>query len=96
MAQHKSPLVVGSHNVSNLSDATRDEIIEALKKGRKIDAIKLYRDATGQGLREAKEFIETLTERFSDEMPKDFAKSTSGCAGMVLAFLVLGVIWFQL
>ena len=40
------------------------EIIEALQKGQKIEAIKLYRQAMpGVGLREAKEFIEATQRR---------------------------------
>jgi hypothetical protein len=34
------------------------EIVEALKKGNKIEAIKLLRKASGLGLAEAKEYIE--------------------------------------
>lgn len=36
------------------------EIVELVRKGRKIEAIKRYREETGVGLREAKEFIESL------------------------------------
>ena len=32
---------------------------EALQRGQKIEAIRLYREATGVGLREAKERVET-------------------------------------
>jgi ribosomal protein L7/L12 len=35
-------------------------VIAALQSGRKIQAIKLYRDATGAGLKEAKELIEEV------------------------------------
>ena len=36
------------------------EIIELVRRGRKIQAIKLFRQETGVGLREAKEFVESL------------------------------------
>ena len=39
------------------------EVIKALKRGEKIQAIKHYRDATGAGLKEAKEFIEEVQRR---------------------------------
>ena len=34
------------------------EIVDAVQAGRKIQAIKLYRESTGVGLKEAKDFIE--------------------------------------
>jgi ribosomal protein L7/L12 len=36
------------------------EILELVHEGNKIQAIKLYREETGVGLREAKKFIESL------------------------------------
>lgn len=35
-------------------------VINALQNGKKIEAIKLYRDATGAGLKEAKDLIEEV------------------------------------
>jgi Ribosomal protein L7/L12 C-terminal domain len=40
-----------------------DDIVKALRANRKIEAIKLYRQATGVGLKEAKEFIEEVQRR---------------------------------
>jgi ribosomal protein L7/L12 len=39
------------------------EIVEAVQAGRKIEAIKLYRQATAVGLKEAKDFIEEVQRR---------------------------------
>ena len=39
------------------------EIAEAVRAGRKIEAIKLYRQSSGAGLKEAKEFIEEVQRR---------------------------------
>jgi hypothetical protein len=36
------------------------DVVEALRRGAKIDAIKRYREATGVGLKEAKDFVEGL------------------------------------
>ena len=36
------------------------EILDLVRQGRKIEAIKLYRLETGVGLRQAKEFIDSL------------------------------------
>jgi hypothetical protein len=38
-------------------------VLDALHRGRKIEAIKKYRQASGVGLKEAKEYIEELQRR---------------------------------
>jgi ribosomal protein L7/L12 len=38
----------------------RDRVIDLLRKGRKIEAIKIYRDATGEGLKESKDAVEAI------------------------------------
>lgn len=65
------------------------EIIMLLQQGRKIDAIKLYREHTGVGLKEAKDFIETLAADRRIDVP-----AKSGCLGVVLslALFALGTV----
>jgi len=41
-------------------EAIYPEILELIRKGKKIRAIKLYREETGVGLKEAKEYVESL------------------------------------
>jgi ribosomal protein L7/L12 len=38
----------------------RGRVIELLREGRKIEAIKIYRDATQEGLKEAKDAVEAI------------------------------------
>jgi len=45
---------------SPISDDDVQRLRAAICAGRKIEAIKLYRECTGKGLQEAQEFIETL------------------------------------
>ncbi|MDO0913329.1 ribosomal protein L7/L12 [Streptomyces sp. DT2A-34] len=40
-----------------------DEVLVLLRNGKKIEAIKVYREITGEGLKEAKEAVERLAER---------------------------------
>lgn len=48
----------------------RRDVIEALRHGQKIEAIKLYRTATGTGLAEAKDFVEALEQTLkTGELP---------------------------
>ncbi|MBX3380455.1 MAG: ribosomal protein L7/L12 [Phycisphaeraceae bacterium] len=41
-------------------DDGTDELKELVRAGRKIEAIKIYRERTGMGLAEAKEFVDSL------------------------------------
>jgi len=55
---------------------------------RKIEAIKLVREATNCGLKEAKEFVEKLGAELYAKEPGKFAAAPtgkSGCVGVVLA-----------
>ena len=52
------------------------EIVSLLQGGKKIAAIKLYRERTGVGLKEAKDFIDALAAD-----PRVAATSKSGCLG---------------
>ena len=55
---------------SELTDDVRQQIMNALIAGRKIEAIKLYREATGKGLKEAKDFIDRLVEELAERHPR--------------------------
>jgi hypothetical protein len=67
------------------------QIQAELFAGRKIQAIKLYREATGVGLKEAKEAMEAYAQELHQQAPERFAKgpARSGCAGMILLILLL-------
>lgn len=71
-----------------------EEISHALEKGNKIEAIKIYREATGQGLKESKDFIDALVPQLKQQDPVRFAKAnevgTVGCGVKVLMFLLVG------
>ncbi len=64
-------------------------ILSLMKQGQKIAAIKFYREKTGVGLREAKDFIEALAANQGIA-----ASSRSGCLGvfLLLLFIPLAVI----
>jgi hypothetical protein len=49
--------------VTGLTDPLRAEIIALAREGRRIDAIKRYRDATGQDLTTAKDVVDLLVPR---------------------------------
>jgi ribosomal protein L7/L12 len=59
------------------------ELEDLLRAGRKIEAIKLYRERTGAGLKEAKDAVEAL-----GILPE--AGSRGGCLGVLALLLVVG------
>lgn len=69
-----------------------DETITALRSllfsGRKIEAIKLYREVTGIGLKEAKDAVEELEAFLRKDAPEKFAAPPAGkgCFGAAAAF----------
>ena len=73
-----------------LTEETLSEISDAIINGEKIQAIKLYRDATGEGLKEAKEAIEELTSKLSERYPEIVKQQSGGCASVIVVG-ILGV-----
>ena len=75
-----------------LTDQQRAAISEQIFRGQKIAAIKLHREATGAGLREAKEAVEAMEQELRQSDPGKFAKPAgkSGCMSVlaVVALLV--------
>jgi ribosomal protein L7/L12 len=60
------------------------DVLALMQGNKKIQAIKLYRERTGVGLKEAKDFVEALAANHG------VAPSSGGCAGMVLLMLLAG------
>lgn len=72
-------------------------IKEALYRGQKIEAIKIYRDQTHLGLKESKEAIEKLEAELRSASPEKFTARTGGCGGLVLlAFVFAAIVLFLL
>jgi hypothetical protein len=82
-----------------IPDEKMAAIKEAIFRGQKITAIKLYREATGLGLAEAKDAVERLEAELRSSSPMEFKKVESrGCLGLVLILIVVagGIIYFAL
>ncbi len=75
-----------------LDDGDRERIIDALYAGRRIDAVKIYRQATATDLTSAKRFIDQLEARLREESPESFsAPARKGC-GAPLLIVIVGVL----
>tara|TARA_E500000305_G_C3934998_1_gene194630 strand:+ start:174 stop:488 length:315 start_codon:yes stop_codon:yes gene_type:complete len=71
-------------NSSEMDQQDRNQIIQAIQNGRKIEAIKIYRECTGNNLLEAKNFIEGLTEELREQNPESIPENNSGCGTAAL------------
>ena len=71
------------------SNSSAEKIRAALQQGRKIEAIKLYREQSGAELKEAKEAVEQLEADLRTAEPEKFStKKTGGCSAAVLVAVV--------
>jgi len=75
-----------------LTEQQRQAIYAEIFGGRKIEAIKLYREATGCQLIEAKQAVEKVEKDLRQREPGRFAKRAgkSGCMSGVAVVAVLG------
>lgn len=82
--------------MAKLNDQDHQAIEKAIFAGRRIEAIKLYREATGEGLAEAKRAVEDLEVDLRRSSPEKFIASAhkTGCMGVLVcaAFVVIGAI----
>jgi len=63
------------------------EILGLTKGGKKIAAIMRYREKTGAGLKEAKDAVESLEERYGVQ------SKGAGCASVLLLAAILPLVW---
>lgn len=74
-------------------DDQKQKLLELLAQNRKIEAIKLHREMTGSGLKEAKDAVEKLGEELAEKYPDQFPKAAkSGCSTMLFVFVLLVVL----
>ena len=76
------------------------DVREAVFRGEKIQAIRLYRQHTGTGLAEAKSAVERLEADLRSTSPDKFTASSAGkgCLGMaamICGTVVAAVLWFS-
>ncbi len=76
-----------------LTDEQREAMTELLFLGHKLNAIKIYRQATGAGLKESKDFVDALEATLLQTMPERFkiVKFEGLPAGLVITIL-LGIL----
>ncbi len=73
-----------------INDETKKSVLKLLESGNKIEAIKLVREESGSGLKEAKDFVESLLEDHNKNLPDNQKIGKSGC----LLFVLIGLGFF--
>jgi ribosomal protein L7/L12 len=86
---------IAAPGMGSASNDDIEQIQAAVFAGEKIKAIKLYRAATGEQLKDSKEFIEALEDELRRTEPSKFtAPAAKGCGVgvlcLVLAAMLLG------
>lgn len=77
----------------DINDEQWQEIESHLFAGRKIQAIKLFREHTGEGLKDAKEVLEEHEAKLRDEFPDKFEhEEGSGCMVRVGVFMLTALV----
>lgn len=79
------------------SPPSQEDVRELLRNGgTKIEAIKLYRDVTGAGLKEAKEAVEAMEKEVRAQVPGKPGVQKTGCFGLVLGVGFAALLWLWL
>jgi len=101
------PIPHSAPSTTGLTPERRAAVIALMRQGKKIEAIKIYREATGLGLAESKDAVEALEDsgatygnapNFETRTPlphwDPMAEKKKGCLGMivVLVGVVVGVV----
>jgi len=77
----------------NLNESQQAAVDQAIYRGQKIEAIKLYRSAAGTDLKDAKEAVEERENFLRSQDPSRFSVAKTGCLGLLflsaLPFLAL-------
>ena len=75
-----------------IDDAQLDEILDEIHAGKKLNAVKIYKEAKGVSLMEAKEFVEKLMRELEIAQPGSVPRA-SGCNAITLMLIMLATIW---
>jgi len=78
-------------SLGNMPEEDAKIMTDLIFAGQKIEAIKMYRDASHLGLKESKDVIDALEKQLREECPEEFAHAAkTGCSvvlvGGILAF----------
>lgn len=72
-------------SMGNMPEDDAKKMTDFIFAGQKIAAIKMYKEASGLGLKESKDIIDALEKQLREECPENFAHAAkAGCGAVVL------------
>lgn len=75
---------------TTVASVDSEQIVQLLRDGKKIEAVKVYRAATGASLKVAKEYVEAMAAERGIE-----SKSGCGLAILCVGVVVCATLWIQ-
>ncbi len=76
-------------SLGNMPEEDAKKMTEFIFAGQKIAAIKIYKEATGLGLKESKDVIDALEKQLREECPDEFAHAAkTGCSVVAVGVLL--------
>ncbi len=80
-----------------LNQEDKQAICDAVLQGRKIEAVRLYRDLTGADLKEAKEFIDELARQLGErgEEPRSAGRGCLTTAALCALAACAAAMWLR-
>ena len=88
--------VFGHHSWREMNTVPEDKLVEikeAIYRGRKIEAIRIYRESARVQLIDAKAAVDKLEEELRAARPENFMRpERRGCLGVIVAGLALAVL----
>ena len=73
-----------------LTPEQRNAIKAMLAEGRSMEAIKSYREFTGSGLKESKDWVDAYHQELAKEQPELYQRKSGCCLGLILLVISLG------
>jgi ribosomal protein L7/L12 len=73
-----------SQDPEESDSSLQQTLVSLLQQGRKIDAIKVFREVTGSGLKESKDAIESIAARHGLS-----GSQRTGCLGLIVLLLMI-------
>jgi len=76
-------------SLGNMPEEDAKKMTEFIFAGQRIAAIKMYKEATGLGLKESKDVIDALEKQLREECPDEFAHAAkTGCSVVAVGVLL--------
>ncbi len=75
-----------------IPEEKKKQLSDLLMHRNKIEAIKLYREWTGAGLKEAKDDVEEIEDALRKQFPDTFPARGGGCLGMLILFCLCALV----